>query len=168
MNHDDYRVSNHKKVMTGRRTFIQRCISPKGIPTATSLRAWAEKARHGEGGELLIRIVDTEESAALNEQYRGKNGPTNVLSFGYKGSSLVEEMMLGDVVICAPVVAREAETRHIEPRSHWAHMVVHGVLHLRGFDHVLQQEAILMEHEESAIITSLGFLDPYVITDSTP
>lgn len=154
--------------MTGSRTFIQRCVSPKGIPTAASLRAWAEKARQGEGGELLIRIVGIEESAALNEQYRGKNGPTNVLSFGYKGSPLVEGIMLGDVVICAPVVAREAETKHIEPRSHWAHLVVHGVLHLRGFDHVLQQDAVLMEHEESTIITSLGFSDPYTITDLTP
>lgn len=151
--------------MAESRTIIQRRIGPKGIPTATSLRAWAEKARQGDAGELIIRIVDSEESAILNEQYRGKSGPTNVLSFPYKGSSLAEEIMLGDVVICAPVVVREAAASHIEPRSHWAHLVVHGVLHLRGFDHARQNEAALMESKESVIITSLGFPDPYTVTD---
>lgn len=146
--------------MTENATIVQRRVGPKGIPAAASIRAWAEKAREGATGELLIRIVDIEESATLNRQYRGKDGPTNVLSFGYGGSPL-EKTMLGDVVICAPVVAREAVAQHIEPRNHWAHLVVHGILHLRGYDHGRQQEAALMESIESVIIKSLGFPDPY-------
>lgn len=140
---------------------IQRRISPKGIPAVASLRFWADKAREGDSGVLLLRIVDTEESATLNGRYRGKDFPTNVLSFKYAEWPL-GEMILGDVVICAPVVAREAAEGRIDLRGHWAHLVVHGVLHLRGFDHAHRKDAALMESRESAIITSLGFPDPYV------
>lgn len=140
---------------------IQRRISPKGIPTAASLRLWAEKAREGDSGAVLLRIVDTEESATLNGRYRGKDFPTNVLSFRYAEWPLGEKI-LGDVVICAPVVAREAAERRIDQRGHWVHLVVHGVLHLRGYDHARRKDAALMERRESAIIASLGFPDPYI------
>lgn len=139
---------------------IQRRISPKGIPTAASLRLWAEKAREGDSRALLLRIVGADESATLNGRYRGKDFPTNVLSFRYADWPL-GETILGDVVICAPVVTREAEEHRIDLRGHWAHLVVHGVLHLRGFDHARRKDATLMERRESAIIASLGFPDPY-------
>lgn len=134
---------------------IQRCVPAAGIPAAASLRLWAQAALRKKGA-LTIRIVDEAESEILNGRYRHKQKPTNVLSFGYD-----ERGVLGDLVICAPVVAREAKEQHKTVRAHWAHMVVHGCLHLQGHDHEIQKEAEAMEKMEIRILGKLGFNDPY-------
>lgn len=109
-----------------------------------------------EGAEIGIRIVDEEESAQLNQQYRDKKGPTNVLSF-----TLDHDPLVGDVVICAPIVAQEAKTQGIEEMSHWAHMTVHACYHLQGYDHQTETEAAAMEALEIATLKKLGFKNPY-------
>ncbi|MCW9024718.1 MAG: rRNA maturation RNase YbeY [Gammaproteobacteria bacterium] len=111
--------------------------------------------------ELTVRIVDEEESAALNEQYRDKQGPTNVLSFPFECPPEVELNLLGDLVICAPVVEREAQEQQKTVTAHWAHMLVHGCLHLLGHDHLTETEAEGMEQREIAILNELGFSNPY-------
>lgn len=137
---------------------IQRCVPAAGIPAAMSLRQWALSALRKKGA-LTIRIVDEEESEILNSRYRHKQKPTNVLSFGYD-----ERGVLGDLVICAPVVAREAKEQGKTVRAHWAHMVVHGCLHLQGHDHEKEAEATAMEALEIRILGKLGFDNPYLET----
>ena len=137
---------------------VQRAVPAAGIPAAASLRRWAQSALKKKG-ELTIRIVDEAESEALNSRYRDKHKPTNVLSFAYG-----EDGMLGDLVICAPVVVREASEQRKKPRAHWAHMVVHGCLHLQGHDHENQKEAEAMEALEVRIMEQLGFSNPYLET----
>ena len=134
---------------------VQRCVPAAGIPAAISLRSWAQAALKKKG-ELTIRIVDRAESQALNGRYRSKDKPTNVLSFGYG-----ERGVLGDLVICAPVVAREAHQQKKVLRAHWAHMVVHGCLHLQGHDHENEKDAEAMEALEARILEKLGFNNPY-------
>ena len=115
---------------------VQRRVNAAGVPAPSTLRAWALAALEGATpGEITIRVVDAAESAELNGKYRHKPHPTNVLSFPYESEALSEQV-LGDLVICAPVVAREAIEQNKEPHAHWAHMVVHGVLHLLGHDHI--------------------------------
>ena len=138
---------------------MQRRIPPRGVPSPARLRRWAEAALGGEAGELTVRIVGSRESRALNRRFRGKDKPTNVLSFPYGGPGV-----LGDLVICAPVVNREAREQGKSPAAHWAHMVVHGVLHLRGFDHIRNAEARVMESRERAILARLSFPDPYLLS----
>jgi probable rRNA maturation factor len=111
--------------------------------------------------ELTVRIVDEEESAALNEQYRDKQGPTNVLSFPFECPPEVELNLLGDLVICAPVVEREAQEQQKTVTAHWAHMLVHGCLHLLGYDHLTETEAEDMERREIVVMNELGFPNPY-------
>lgn len=111
--------------------------------------------------EMTIRIVDIDEMTMLNQTYRKKIGPTNVLSFPAEISSEFEINLLGDIVICAPVVQREAEEADIDLLAHWAHMVVHGTLHLLGFDHEDDAEAVVMEKLETEILTELGYPAPY-------
>jgi len=139
---------------------IQRMVPAGGIPAPASLRSWAQAALGRERGELNIRIVGDNESRTLNRQYRGKDKPTNVLSF--QGEPELESApVLGDLVICAPVVAREAAEQGKTARAHWAHMVVHGCLHLLGHDHEVESEALRMEALEIRILKRLGFPDPY-------
>jgi probable rRNA maturation factor len=138
---------------------IQRQVSPKGLPSPASLRAFARAALPKRFGELTIRIVDETESHALNRHYRGKDKPTNVLSF--QGDPALRKHVLGDLVICAPVVAREAVEQNKTPREHWAHLVVHGCLHLQGYDHEQESEAKVMEAREIRILERLGFENPY-------
>lgn len=143
---------------------VQRRVPPAGVPAPAALRTWALAALGHTHGELTIRIVDEVESAQLNSRYRGKDYATNVLSFPYESEGFEETSdgpALGDLAICAPVVAREAEEQGKDPRAHWAHMVVHGVLHLLGRDHETDAEAELMEGEERKILAALGFPDPY-------
>lgn len=135
---------------------MQRLVPAAGIPTATSLRLWAEAARGRKRGEITLRLVDSAESQTLNRDYRGKDKPTNVLSF-----PMGEPDYLGDIVICAPVVAAEAVEQGKAARAHWAHMVVHGVLHLLGHDHIDDGEAATMEALERKLLARLGFPDPY-------
>jgi probable rRNA maturation factor len=134
-----------------------------GVPAAALLRRWAQAALAGRcrEGELAIRIVAEAEGARLNQDYRHKSGPTNVLSFPAELPAGVPVVVLGDLVICAPVVEREARAQGKPRHAHWAHMVVHGCLHLLGFDHETEAEAAAMEPLERAILAELGFADPY-------
>jgi probable rRNA maturation factor len=137
---------------------VQRCVPPRGVPAPRSLRRWAQLALGRLRGELTLRIVGAAESRALNRRYRGKDQPTNVLSFPYSMKPLS-----GDVVICASVVNREAREQGKPRPAHWAHMVVHGVLHLRGLDHIKSSEARVMESKERAILALLSIPDPYTV-----
>ncbi len=115
--------------------------------------------------EVTIRIVDEAESQQLNFDYRHKDKPTNVLSFPFQAPPGIELPLLGDLVICVQVVAREALEQNKTLEAHWAHMVVHGCLHLLGFDHINDDDASEMEAEEIQILAELGFADPYLIQD---
>lgn len=126
------------------------------MPAPARLRRWAIAALGGRGGEVTLRVVGAAESRTLNARYRGKDQPTNVLSFPSEAPGV-----LGDLVLCAPVVAREARAQGKPPAAHWAHMVVHGVLHLAGFDHIRPADAKVMEGRERAILARLSFPDPY-------
>jgi probable rRNA maturation factor len=132
------------------------------VPTKTYFSRWAEAAMEGETETgLVIRIVDKEECSALNSAYRGRSGPTNVLSFPYEAPPQIEMSYLGDVVICAEIVEREAAEQQKECFSHWAHMVIHGILHLRGYDHQTEAQAAAMQSREARIMVGLGYADPY-------
>ena len=142
---------------------LQLEVEAPGLPTRAQFRTWAEAALAGRGGdaELVIRVVDGAESASLNQRFRAKNGPTNVLSFPFRAPPPVQSHLLGDLVICAPVVAREATEQGKTEAAHWAHLVVHGVLHLLGHDHLEPAEAERMEAREREILAGLGLPDPY-------
>ncbi len=111
--------------------------------------------------EFSLRINDLDEMTALNLQYRGKSGPTNVLSFPTDLPEDVDCGLLGDIIICAPVVIDEAHTQGKDAQQHWTHMLIHGVLHLLGFDHIDEAEAATMENLETAILREMGHPDPY-------
>ena len=133
-------------------------------PEADDFRRWVAAATDSAGRadwEVTIRLVDAAESQALNRDYRGRDAPTNVLSFAADLPAGVDLALLGDLVICAPVVIREAAEQAKPVAAHWAHMTVHGVLHLLGFDHVTSVEAECMEARERAIMARLGWPDPY-------
>ncbi|WP_445146227.1 rRNA maturation RNase YbeY [Dyella sp. Tek66A03] len=136
-----------------------------GIPAAASFRRWVEAALRGakrrKATELSIRIVDTDEGRMLNREYRGKDYATNVLSFPVELPPGVTLPLIGDLAICAPVVAREATEQGKAARDHWAHMTIHGVLHLLGYDHIQDAEAEAMEALETRILAGLGIADPY-------
>jgi probable rRNA maturation factor len=140
--------------------------SRKGVPASGSFRRWIEAALKGarrrKGTEVAIRIVDAEEGRALNLQYRGKDYATNVLSFPADLPPGLNLPLIGDLVICAPVVAREAAEQGKKPADHWAHMTVHGTLHLLGYDHMVEAEAEAMEGLETKVLAGLGIADPYV------
>ena len=145
---------------------IQRQLELEGIPGDEELRGFAEAAMENpETAELCVRIVDEAEGRALNFKWRGKDYATNVLSFpgsvppGLPAGSAAA--LMGDIVLCAPVVAQEARARDKPLAHHWAHLVVHGVLHLRGFDHIEQPLASVMEQRERDILAGLGIPDPY-------
>ncbi|HWN38563.1 MAG TPA: rRNA maturation RNase YbeY [Gammaproteobacteria bacterium] len=146
---------------------VQRATAGDGVPTPPELRKWARAALTANvRGELTVRIVDERESAELNARYRGKAGPTNVLSFRAEPPAVDaddELLPYGDVVICAEVVAREAREQGKALAAHWAHMVVHGALHLQGYDHENSRDAGIMEARERAVLNELGFPDPYSI-----
>lgn len=132
------------------------------VPEEALLSRWAEAAVDtNTSSELVIRIVSEEECAALNGAYRGVSRPTNVLSFPFEAPPQVEMSYLGDVVICAEVVKREATQQRKECLGHWAHMVIHGVLHLQGYDHQTDDQAQEMESREVKILAGLGYTDPY-------
>ena len=128
-------------------------------PGPARLRAWARLAAGDRDADLGIRVVGSAESRALNERWRGKAGPTNVLSF--PAARVPGRSQLGDIVVCAPVVAREAREQGKPLAAHWAHMIIHGTLHLLGFDHVRAADAKRMEGRERALLARLGIGDPY-------
>lgn len=143
---------------------IQNASGSTRVPAKADCERWAAAALRGrrEGAEISLRIVDEEESAALNGRYRGKAGPTNVLSFPFEPlPGLPDLALIGDLAICAPVVEREAQEQGKPLEAHWAHMVVHGILHLLGHDHFDEAEALVMEASETQILTGLGFPPPY-------
>jgi probable rRNA maturation factor len=128
-------------------------------PGPASLRRWARLAAGDRSGELGIRVVGSRESRALNARWRGRPRPTNVLSFA--AAPELGGRQLGDLVVCAPVVAREARAQGKTLAAHWAHMIVHGTLHLLGFDHERSADARRMESRERALLARLGVADPY-------
>ena len=138
----------------------------KGVPASASFRRWIEAALKGakrrKATEVSVRIVDTEEGQALNLQYRGRDYATNVLSFPVELPPGVDLPLIGDLVICAPVVAREAAEQGKKPADHWAHLTIHGTLHLLGYDHIDEAEAEAMEALETKVLAGLGIADPYV------
>jgi len=140
--------------------------SRKGVPASASFRRWIEAALKGarrrKATEVSVRIVDTEEGQALNLQYRGRDYATNVLSFPVELPPGVDLPLIGDLVICAPVVAREAAEQGKKPADHWAHLTIHGTLHLLGYDHIDEAEAEAMEALETRVLAGLGISDPYV------
>ncbi len=128
-------------------------------PGPASLRRWTSLAAVGRDGELGIRVVGAGESRALNGRWRGKDRATNVLSF--PAARELRDRQLGDLVVCAPVIAREAREQGKPLSDHWAHMIVHGTLHLLGFDHARAADARRMESRERALLARLGIGDPY-------
>ncbi|GMM70431.1 rRNA maturation RNase YbeY [Alteromonas gracilis] len=134
------------------------------IPSPSELELWANAVLKCEGlseQEVTIRFTDEAESQSLNHEYRGKDKPTNVLSFPFEAPPGIEINLLGDLVICAPVISREAEEQHKNVSDHYAHMIVHGLLHLMGYDHIDDAEAEEMEGKEIDILATLGIDDPY-------
>ncbi|HVC00687.1 MAG TPA: rRNA maturation RNase YbeY [Steroidobacteraceae bacterium] len=133
------------------------------VPRPADLRRWATAAAATPAAPatLEVRVVGTARSRRLNERFRHKATPTNVLSFAGPGLTADGRIHLGELVICAPVVAREARTAGMPVAAHWAHMVVHGVLHLRGFDHERDAQARVMIAKEVQILDRLGFSNPY-------
>ncbi|MBT4521166.1 MAG: rRNA maturation RNase YbeY [Halieaceae bacterium] len=143
---------------------IQKC-SAQPTPTNDEILCWVNAALvdRQRDTEISVRLVDREEMARLNEAYRGKPGSTNVLSFP---SNLPRELalpLLGDIVICVPVVHQEAADQCKSPSAHWAHMTVHGILHLLGYDHLSDEEAQTMESLETEILASLDYPCPYKV-----
>ena len=136
----------------------------EGLPTEEQIAQWATAAVQPEWDEveMTVRIVDEAESHELNSTYRGKDRPTNVLSFPFECPDEVELPLLGDLVICRQVVEREAAEQEKPLMAHWAHMVVHGSLHLLGYDHIEDDEAEEMESLETQIMQGLDFDDPYL------
>ena len=145
---------------------VQYASTDRQLPSETQIETWVETAlqKYSQQFSLCVRIVDNEESQSLNSQYRDKDKPTNVLSFSFDMPDCVgaETEILGDLVVCAPVVAEEAKEQNKALFDHWAHMIVHGVLHLLGFDHIKESEALEMEQLEREILALLSIADPYI------
>ena len=137
----------------------------QGLPTEQDIQLWLNKTipQFQENAELTVRIVDTQESHQLNHEYRGKDKPTNVLAFPFEAPPGIELDLLGDLIICRQVVEKEAEEQNKPLLAHWAHMVVHGSLHLLGYDHIEDDEAEEMESLETEIMQTMGFEDPYIL-----
>ncbi len=142
---------------------IQNASAAAKLPAPSELEDYAKAvfAKHLSAAEVTIRIVDEDESAKLNQTFRSKSGPTNVLAFPLPESKQFGLDLLGDIVICAPLVIKEAQAQGISEKAHWAHLVIHGILHLLGFDHIKDDDAERMEAEEITILNELGFSNPY-------
>ncbi len=147
---------------------VQYATDWPDLPDENQLKLWVKAALKGlkENAVLTIRIVDEDEGTQLNEQWRKSQGPTNVLSFTHEGEPEIAPDLLGDIVVCAPVVAKEAKEQNKDIDAHWAHMVIHGVLHLNGFDHIKPEDADTMENLEIKILEELNYNNPYLITPS--
>lgn len=148
---------------------VQRVVASKKLPATRTFKQWASAALKDKipQAELTIRIVDKNEMTELNSTYRHKNKPTNVLSFPIDSEDEFDDEipLLGDIVICAPVIEEEAIAQSKPLKAHWAHMVVHGVLHLLGYDHEKDNDAEKMEAEEIKILKELGFKNPYQVEE---
>ena len=137
---------------------VQYACNREGLPLRADFVSWARAALVG-GGEVTIRLVDADEGRMLNNEYRGKDYATNVLSFPYDR----EPVVTGDLVICPSVVAREAVEQNKPLAAHYAHLTVHGMLHLQGWDHDNDEDAQAMEDQEREILAAMGYPDPYAI-----
>lgn len=139
---------------------VQFATTDHSVPAEKDILHWAGSALEldGGGGEVTIRITDEDEMQSLNNKWRNIDKPTNVLSFPLHDAGCP---LLGDIVVCAPVVKREAAQQAKPVNAHWAHMIIHGILHLMGYDHSEEKEAENMEAEETALMLELGFPDPY-------
>ncbi len=144
---------------------VQAVFESDDQPDEKQLQTWVDAALAGftQDTEIVIRIVDEPESTQLNQQYRHKHGPTNILSFPFEAPPNIKLDLLGDLVICAPVLKKEALEQQKLLSDHWAHIIVHGVLHLLGYDHIDESEAELMENKEIAILSNLNIKNPYLI-----
>ncbi len=132
------------------------------VPEPELLQSWAEAAYLNTAPAVASVLVTTsDEIQQLNKQYRDKDKPTNVLSFPMQSPAEVDPRLLGDIALCAPVIKQEANQQSKSEKSHWAHMVVHGMLHLQGYDHIKNDEAEIMEQLEIKILNQLGFANPY-------
>jgi probable rRNA maturation factor len=147
---------------------LQNALSPDeserlAVPAEAQFDSWVRRVLAGRLDEvqLTIRITDESEIRELNATYRGKDKPTNVLSFPFEAPPGVELPLLGDIIICAQVVAAEAQAQGKPLEAHWAHMVIHGTLHLLGYDHIDEAEAEQMEGLEIELLTGLGYANPY-------
>ena len=135
---------------------VQYATDNTEIPTRPQFRRWV-KAALIQDAEIVLRLVDEAEGRELNQQFRHKNYATNVLTFVYNDTPPIT----GDIVLCAPVVSKEAQQQHKKLLAHYAHLTVHGILHLQGYDHIEDAEAAVMEQMETQILTRLGYEDPY-------
>ncbi len=143
---------------------LQIATETNDYPSEDQFQQWVDAALAGsdEDAEVVIRLVDEAESAELNKQYRHKQGPTNILSFPFEAPEGVELDLLGDLVICAPIIAKEALEQNKQTLHHWAHITVHGVLHLLGYDHIEDHDAEQMEALEIEILNKLNIANPYL------
>jgi probable rRNA maturation factor len=135
---------------------VQYGVRRRGVPTRAQLRRWARAALERDA-RVTVRVVGDDESRVLNRVFRGKDRPTNVLTFVMSEGRHLE----GDLALCAPLIAREARAQKKSAAAHYAHLVVHGMLHLQGYDHESEREARVMERRETQIVTRLGYADPY-------
>jgi len=134
------------------------------IPSEEQLQRWVDAAlpASDQDSEIVIRIIDEQESAELNHRYRHKTGPTNILSFPAELPDEVDLNLLGDLLVCAPVLEQEAKQQQKKLFDHWAHIIIHGVLHLTGHDHISDHEAEIMENLEIDILKHLNIANPYI------
>lgn len=139
---------------------VQYAAQFDGLPTRSQLRAWVKAALQRDA-DVTVRLVGAEEGHTLNRQYRRKDHATNVLTFSYPDT----DPLSGDIALCVPVVDREAREQHKNLQAHYAHLVVHGMLHLQGYDHQKAADARVMESLETEIVTGLGYADPYKSKD---
>jgi probable rRNA maturation factor len=135
---------------------VQYAVRARGLPSPAQFRRWARAALE-RSARVTVRVVGNGEARALNRDFRGRDYPTNVLTFVMREKPRLE----GDLALCAPVISREARAQKKSAAAHYAHLVVHGVLHLQGYDHHREREARAMEQRETRIVTRLGFPDPY-------
>jgi probable rRNA maturation factor len=143
---------------------IQLATSYADYPSEQQFQLWLDTVlqEDDQDSEIVIRLVDDQESAELNQQYRHKQGPTNILSFPFEAPDGFDTDLLGDLVICAPLIALEAQQQNKQLFDHWAHITIHGVLHLLGYDHIDDAEAEEMEALEIKILSRLNINNPYL------
>lgn len=138
---------------------VQYACNDDALPSRPQVRRWVKKALEGDSAEVTVRFVDAEEGQMLNREYRHKDYATNVLSFPYAPNP----DMAGDLVLCLPVMLKEAEEQRKPAEAHFAHLIVHGMLHLQGYDHETgDEDAEIMEAREREILAALGYPDPYL------
>lgn len=142
---------------------VQYASVQQDLPQETLLQEWVQKAlmHYVSNATVTLRIVDEKEMLELNRHYCGKDKPTNVLAFPLSSTDVADDDALGDIIICAAVVTKEAAAQNKEELAHWAHLVIHGSLHLAGFDHITDEDAAIMEPLEVQLLSTLGYTNPY-------